>query len=89
MCDIINVDDKESYEVALAENLQQKSMNPIEEARAFQKYVHNFGWGAESDLAKKIGKSPEYISRRIKLLELPKDIQDRIIYRKINARLFY
>ena len=56
MCDIINVDDKESYEVALAENLQQKSTDPIEEARAFQKYVHNFGWGAESDLAKKIGK---------------------------------
>jgi ParB family chromosome partitioning protein len=56
MCDIINVDDKESYEVALAENLQQKSMNPIEEARAFQKYARNFGWGAESDLAKKIGK---------------------------------
>jgi ParB family transcriptional regulator, chromosome partitioning protein len=86
-CHIIDVDDKEAYEVSLIENLQQKSMNPLEEASAFKKYVHTFGWGGESDLAKRIGKSQEYVSRRIKLLQLPPSAQQKILNKEVNTSL--
>ena len=86
-CHIIDVDDKEAYEISLIENLQQKSMNPLEEASAFKKYVHTFGWGGESDLAKRIGKSQEYVSRRIKLLQLPPSAQQKILNKEVNTSL--
>jgi ParB family chromosome partitioning protein len=86
-CHIIDVDDKEAYEISLIENLQQKSMNPLEEASAFKKYVHTFGWGGESDLARRIGKSQEYVSRRIRLLQLPPSAQQKILDKEVNASL--
>jgi ParB family transcriptional regulator, chromosome partitioning protein len=88
MCHIMEVDDdKEAYEVSLIENLQQKSMNPIEEAKAFKKYVETFGWGGESDLSRRIGKSQEYISRRIRLLSLPEEMQNEIMRQRISVGL--
>jgi ParB family chromosome partitioning protein len=87
MCHVIEVDDKEAYELSLIENLQQKSMNPIEEGKAFRQYVKKFGWGGESDLARKIGKSQEYVSRRIKLLDLPEEMQQEIMRNRISVSL--
>ena len=86
-CHIIDVDDKEAYEMSIIENLQQKSMNPLDEASAFKKYVHTFGWGGESDLARRIGKSQEYVSRRIRLLQLPPSAQQKILNKEVNASL--
>jgi ParB family transcriptional regulator, chromosome partitioning protein len=75
-CHIIDVkDEKTEYELGLTENLQRRTLNPIEEARAFKKYVDELGWGGISELSKKVGRSPSYISRRISLLQLPKDMQ--------------
>jgi ParB family chromosome partitioning protein len=87
MCHVVEVDDKEAYELSLIENLQQKSMNPIEEGKAFRQYVRKFGWGGESDLARRIGKSQEYISRRIKLLDLPEEMQQEIMRNRISVSL--
>ncbi len=87
ICNIVEVNDKEAYEISLIENLQQETINPIDEATAFLQYIHNFGWGGESELAQTIGKSQAYISRRIRLLDLPKEIQDNIMRRRINASL--
>jgi ParB family chromosome partitioning protein len=87
MCHVVEVDDKEAYELSLIENLQQKSMNPIEEGKAFRQYVKKFGWGGESDLARKIGKSQEYISRRIRLLDLPEEMQQEIMRNRISVSL--
>lgn len=74
-CHIVDIDDKDAYEISLIENIQQKTMSPIEEARAFKGYVDTFGWGSESELACRIGKSQEYISKRIRLLSLPENLQ--------------
>jgi ParB family chromosome partitioning protein len=74
-CHIVDVDDKSAYEISLVENVQQKTMSAIEEARAFKEYVNTSGWGSESDLAHRIGKSQEYISKRIRLLSLPESLQ--------------
>jgi len=71
---VVELDDKDAFEVSLIENIHSKNLNPIEEARAFQDYVTNYGWGGISDLATKLGKSVSYVDKRIRLLELPEDV---------------
>lgn len=84
-CKIREMSDKQAFEIQLTENIQRKSMDPIEEAEAFRRYVLDFGWGGVSELAKKIGKSEEYVSHRIQLLKLPTDIKEQIIRSNINV----
>ncbi len=83
-CHVIELSDKEAYEVGLIENLQHKTMNPIEESIAFKKYVNSYGWGGVSELAKIIGKSQEFVTKRIQLLSLPEEIQQEIIRQRIT-----
>ena len=66
--------EKEAFEVQLIENIQRKTFDPVEEAKAFNRYISEFGWGGESELARKISKSEQYVSSRIQLLRLPKEI---------------
>jgi len=84
-CKIIDMSDKQAYEIQLTENIQRKSMNPIEEAQAYQKYVNEFGWGGISELSKKIGKSDEYISHRMKLLILPLTIKEKLVENNLTV----
>ena len=72
-------------EVSLIENLQRKTLGPLGEASAFKAYVSDFGWGGVSELSLKIGKSISYIIKRIKLLNLPIDIQNSIINHTLNT----
>src|ERR687885_950050 len=83
-CRIREISDKQAYEIQLTENIQRKSMDPIEEAEAFRRYVIDFGWGGVSELARKIGKSEEYVSHRIQLLKLPQDIKEKIMLNKLS-----
>ena len=85
LCKIRDLSDKHAYEIQLTENLQRKTLDPIEEAEAYQKYVLDFGWGGVSDLSKKIGKSPEYVSHRMQLLKLSSNIKDRIVDKELNV----
>lgn len=71
---IMTLNDREAFEVALVENIQRKTLNPFEEAQAFKMYVKDFGWGGVTDLARRIGKSSQYVSQRLQLLRLPPDI---------------
>lgn len=82
-CHLVELSDQESYELALTENMHQKTMNPIEEAIAFTRYVKEFGWGGVSNLALTIGRSQEYVSKRILLLSLPQNIISDIINEEI------
>ena len=84
-CKIREMTDKQAFEIQLTENIQRKSMDPIEEAEAFRRYVVDFGWGGVSELAKKIGKSEEYVSHRIQLLKLSPEIKEQIIRTKLNV----
>lgn len=85
-CQIAELNDQEAFEVALAENVNRKSLDPFEEAKAFEDYTARYGWGSESELAKKLGKSVTYVSRRLKLLTLPEDTQE-ILRRRKNPTL--
>jgi ParB family chromosome partitioning protein len=83
------MDDKEAFEIALAENIQRKSLDPVEEATAFKTYVEQLGWGGVKTLAEKIGKSPEYVSHRISLLNLPKDVLEDVRAGNISVTAAY
>jgi ParB family chromosome partitioning protein len=84
-CKLREMSDKQAYEIQLTENIQRKSMDPIEEAEAFRRYVIDFGWGGVTELAKKLGKSEEYISHRIQLLKLPDDIKEQIVNDRLKV----
>ncbi len=60
-------------------------MNPVEEARAFKKYTSEFGWGGESELARIISRSQQYVSNRIQLLKLPNAIIDQIYQNRLKV----
>lgn len=87
LCGIRELTDQEAFEVGLSENVARMSINPIEEARAFEAYTSQHGWGSEQQLSKKIGKSPSYISRRKRLLTLPSEKLEEIFRRRKNMSL--
>ena len=84
-CKIREMNDKQAFEIQLTENIQRKSMSALEEAEAFRKYVQDLGWGGVTELAKKIGKSEEYVSHRIQLLKLPQDVKEKIMLNKLSV----
>ncbi|MGD9673430.1 MAG: ParB/RepB/Spo0J family partition protein [Candidatus Nitrosocosmicus sp.] len=81
---IISLNDVETFELSLVENLERKSLSPLEEAKAFKKYICDKEWGSVTKLASKIGKSPSYITKRISLLNLPLDIQKKLMDSRIS-----
>jgi ParB family transcriptional regulator, chromosome partitioning protein len=83
-CHVLELSDKEAYEVGLVENVQHKTMNAIEEAVAFNKYVEGYGWGGVCELAKRIGRSQEFVTKRIQLLLLPCKVREEIIRQRIT-----
>lgn len=82
---VLDLEDREALEVALIENLQRQSLDPIEEAEGFNRYVLSFGRGSITGLARRIGKSEEYVSHRLLLLGLPKVIQEKISRRLLKS----
>jgi len=70
--------DKDAYEMQIVENLQRKTLDPVEEAMSYRRYVIDFGWGGVSELGRRIGKSEEYVSHRMQLLKLSKNIQENV-----------
>lgn len=81
---IKNADDNTSAEIALLENLQRKNLTPIEEAQSFNKLLDR-GFTQE-DIAKKLGISQSTIANKIRLLALPKKVQDALLYGRISER---
>ena len=78
ICHVVELDDKSAFEVSLIENLHRRSLDPIEEARAFKSYVDDRGWGGLTELASKISKSTTYICKRLSLLKLPEDLVKQV-----------
>ena len=76
-------DDKTKLEVAIIENLQREDLNPMDRAHAFERLVKEFGF-KHTQVGEKVGKSREYVSNTIRLLMLPKDMQDALAEGKIS-----
>lgn len=76
-------DDKTKLELAIIENLQREDLNPIDRALAFEQLAQKFGF-KHSDIAKKVGKSREYVSNSIRVLALPEEIKEALANKKIS-----
>lgn len=79
----VKVDDKKMLEIAIVENVQRQNLNPIEEANAYKSMLDELGYKQE-EVAKRMGKSREYISNMIRLLKLPEDVQQLVCDGKIS-----
>ena len=82
---IRNLDDKESSKVALLENLQRKNLNAIEEARTYQKILE-IDQMTQEELAKTMGKSQSAVANKLRLLNLPDEVQDALLKEQISER---
>lgn len=82
---IRDLDDKESSKVALLENLQRKNLNPIEEARTYQKILE-LDQMTQDELAKTMGKSQSAVANKLRLLALPDEVQDSLLKEQISER---
>jgi ParB family transcriptional regulator, chromosome partitioning protein len=80
---IKDVQDQDSLELALIENIQRQELNPIEEAHAYQYLIDKFGVTQEK-ISDGLGKSRTAITNTLRLLKLPQEIQLEIKSGKIS-----
>lgn len=70
-------DQQQMMELAILENLQREDLTALEEAEAYQNLMENLNFTQEK-LAQRLGKSRPYIANQVRLLSLPKDVQQLI-----------
>lgn len=81
---ILILNDVESQQIALVENLQRDNLNPIEEARGFRRLVDLSGC-KQKDLAEAVSKSSVTVSNALRLLDLPEEVQDMMMEGLLSA----
>ncbi len=65
-------------EMAIVENVQRTDLNPIDRAKAFERLIEEFDL-SNAEIAKRVSKSPSYISNSLRLLSLPDALKDGLI----------
>ena len=70
---ILDLNDSETLEVAIVENIQREDLNVVEEAKGYKRLNEEFGYDQDK-IAKMMSKSRSHISNTLRLLNLPKDI---------------
>ena len=81
----IDLNDNESAEVAIVENIQRKDLSPIEEAKSYKKLLER-GYLTQEQLATRMGKTQATISNKLRLLNLSPKVQDALLNNKISER---
>jgi len=79
-----DVDDQNSFEQAIVENLQRDNLNAIEEATAFQRLIDEFGY-TQQQVSERVGKGRPTIANSLRLLYLSPEIQDMLKAGQISA----
>jgi ParB family chromosome partitioning protein len=79
----IGMEDQTKLEVALIENIQRQELNPIEEAKGYERLAKQFNL-TQDQIAKKVGKSRSSIANTLRLLQLPEVIQVGVSEGKIS-----
>lgn len=82
---ISNIDDNQSAEVAIVENVQRRNLTPIEEARSYKNLLDK-GYLTQSELAKKMGISQSAIANKLRLLNLDEEVQQALLNNQISER---
>src|SRR5262249_37030334 len=77
------IGDERLLEASLIENIQRENLNPIEEAKAYQRLSQEFNLTQE-DLAERTGKDRSTVTNFLRLLKLPEDIQDLVLQERLS-----
>ncbi len=80
---IKDVKDDEALEIALVENLQRDDLNPMEEAKAYQRLSDEFSLTQE-EISTKVGRDRASVSNTVRLLRLPGKIKEEIYLGRIS-----
>lgn len=75
--------DTETLQIALLENIQRQDLNAIEEARAYQRLLDEFGHTQE-ELARAVNKSRSHVANLLRLLDLPAEVQAQVVEGKLT-----
>jgi len=76
--------DKETFEIALVENVQRLNLNPLEEARGYQRLMDEFNFTAQ-EVSDRVGKDRATVSNLVRVLKLPPSVQDMLREGKISV----
>lgn len=82
---ITDLNDKDSAEVALIENVQRENLTPIEEAISYKKIL-DMGYITQDALASKLGKTQSTVANKLRLLNLDDEVQEALLNEKISER---
>lgn len=74
---ISQLNDAETMEAAVIENLQREDLTPLEEAQAYDSLMAKLNF-TQAQVSEKLGKSRPYIANYLRLLRLPKTIKDML-----------
>jgi len=72
---IKELSDRDTFEVALVENVQRLNLNPLEEARGYQRLMDEFNLNAQ-EVAARVGKDRATVANLVRILRLPAAVQD-------------
>lgn len=81
---IKDISDAEIMELALVENLQRENLSALEEARGYKSLIENYGL-TQAQVAETVGKSRSYVANTIRLLNLPKNVVEKLELGEITA----
>ncbi len=84
-CIIEEYDDQHLAQAALIENIQREDLTPIEEAKSY-KYLMETHNMTQQEIADQVGKKQSTIANKLRLLNLPVQIQDAVNERRITER---
>ena len=74
---IKELNDTETFEISLIENLQRENLSPIEEANAYKNLINVYNYTQE-DISKIVNKSRSYVANVLRLLSLPQEVQNMV-----------
>lgn len=69
--------DRMKLELAIIENLQREDLNPLDRAKAFRRLADEFGL-QHKEIGQRVGKSREYVSNTLRILQLPEQMQQAL-----------
>lgn len=75
---IKDYDDQQIVEIALIENIQREDLNPIEEAHAYERLIHEFNL-TQDEVAERVSKSRTTVTNALRLLKLTEKVQQMLI----------
>ena len=81
---VLDVDDRETMELALIENLQRQDLNPVEEAMGYQHLIEEYGLTQE-EAAAQVGKSRPTVANALRILSLCPEVLERVKKGELTA----